>query len=447
MDASLRPLEGIRVFELSIAIAGPICGRTLAHFGADVIKVECRQFPDVIRFLGSGWLPKDRHGLDVWADCGVAANEFMGGKRSVGLNLKSAEGKEAARRLLERCDVFISNYSSPAVKSLGFDYESVRAVRPDIVYASISGFGTIPDTPYYDFVAWGPNQAPLIGLDELTGWGDRAPSGFGVFSYPDFSNALHATIAVLAALEHRDRTGEGEFIELAQMEATAAMLGPWLRDAQRGHAAQRDGHRVPGFAPHGLYPTRGEDRWVAIAVATDEEWRALARVAGKREWIDDRRFATAEARTANAEALDQAIGEWTRTATEEEVAERLQRDGVAAAPVLDNARVAIDPALRARKFWILAEHARYRRDLVSGNPLCLSETPGALLRAAPSFGQDNDFVLREICGYSPDEIAAMVEKQAVQTMASPEVKLDRPYLSWIRHFMPELPWPAPGAKS
>jgi crotonobetainyl-CoA:carnitine CoA-transferase CaiB-like acyl-CoA transferase len=218
---SEKPLDGIRVFELSIAIAGPMCGRYLAHFGAEVVKVESRRHPDVIRLLGPGWLPKDRSGPEVWADCGAMANEFMAGKRSVGVDLKTADGMAIARRLLERSDVFISNYSAPAVRSLGLDYESVRAVRPDVVYASISGFGAVPGTPYYDFVAWGPNQAPLVGLDDLTGWSDRAPSGFSVFSYPDFSNGLHATVAVLAALEHRDRTGEGQMIDLREIDCSA----------------------------------------------------------------------------------------------------------------------------------------------------------------------------------------------------------------------------------
>jgi benzylsuccinate CoA-transferase BbsF subunit len=439
-----RPLEGIRVFELSIAIAGPMCGRALAHFGAEVIKVESRRHPDVIRYLGSGWLAKDRFGPEVWGDCGPAVSEFATGKRCLGLDCKSPEGKRVMRRLLERCDVFISNYSAPAVTALGLDYESVRAIRPDVVYASISGFGTDPTTPYYDFVSWGPNQAPLVGLDDLTGWGDRPPSGFSVTAFPDYSNGAHATVAVLAAILRRDATGEGEFIELAQLEATAATLGPWFGDTQRGRAPRRDGNRVPGAAPHGLYPCRGSDRWVALAIFGDEEWRALCDAAEHPDWAEDPRFATAEARRANQDALDEAIAAWTRAATDEEIAERLQRAGVAAAPALDNARVAVDAQLRSRGFWALAEHARFGADLVTGNPIVLSATPGRQDRAGPSFGEDNDHVLGEVCGYSRAEIDALIEAKVVEPMASPAgVKLDRPYLPWIRHFMPELPWPKP----
>ncbi|MGH7896874.1 MAG: CaiB/BaiF CoA transferase family protein, partial [Candidatus Binatia bacterium] len=411
------------------------------------IKVESRRYPDVIRYLGSGWLAKDRFGPEVWGDCGPAVSEFVTGKRSLGLDLKSPAAKPITKRLLERTDVFISNYSAPAVKALGLDYESVRAVRPDVIYASISGFGCDPATPYYDFVSWGPNQAPIIGLDDLTGWADRAPSGFSATAFPDYSNGAHATVAVLSAILRRDATGEGEFIELAQLEATAATLGPWFTDAQRGRAPRRDGNRVPGAAPHGVYPCRGTDRWVALAVFADEEWRALSAAAEHPEWAEDPRFATADARRANQDTLDEAIAAWTRASTDDAVAERLQRVGVAAAPVLDNARVALDPQLRSRSFWALAEHARFGADLVTGNPIALSGTPGAAGRAGPSFGQDNDYVLGEVCGYSREEIDSFVAARVVEPMASPGVELDRPYLSWIRHFMPELPWPKPRGRS
>lgn len=444
--ANPKPLAGIRVVELSIAIAGPMCGRTLAHFGAEVIKIESRRNPDVIRLLGSGWLSKAELG-DAWGDCGPATNEFMGGKRSVGIDLKTPEGKEIARRLIERSDVFLSNYSSPAVKGLGLDAASVHAIRKDVVYASVSGFGTDPSAPYYDFVAWGPNQAPLVGLDDMTGWPDRPPSGFNVFSYPDFSNSLHATLAILTALEHRDATGEGATIELSQQEATAAMLGPWLVEAQGGKPPKADGNRTPGFAPHGIYPTRAADRWVAIAVATDPEWQALCDVAERPEWRIDARFATADARDAHQEELDEAVASWTKGQTADAVGERLQRAGVAAAAVLDNAEVARDTQLRDREFWMLPEHPRFGRDLVTGCPVKLSRSPGGLDRAGPSVGQDNEHVLTEICGYTRAEIDALVAKNVVQSMALGEIRLERRYWPWVRHLIPELPWPTPGGRS
>jgi benzylsuccinate CoA-transferase BbsF subunit len=446
-DAS-RPLDGIRVFELSTAIAAPICGRTLAHFGAEVVKVESRQHPDVMRLLGPNWVSKQELGAEAWADCGPLLNEFLGGKRSVGVDLKTTEGKEIARRLIRRSDVFLSNYSAPAVKALGFDFASLRAIRPDIVCASVSGFGIDEQAPYYNFLAWGPNQAPLIGLDELTGWADRSPAGFNAFSYPDFSNGLHAAFAVLTALEHRDRTGEGASIDLSQQEATAAILGPWLVQAQQENRPRADGNRAPGFAPHGIYATCARERYVAIAVSSDEEWAALCDVADRPKWRGDPRFQSAEARLAHQDELDSAITDWTTTETDDAIAERLQRAGVPAAAVLDNARVAIDAQLRDRGFWMLPEHARFGRDLVTGCPLKLSRSPGSLDRAGPSFGQDNDYVLGEICGYSQSEIDSLIANQVVQSMSRPgEIRLQRRYWPLMRHFLPELPWPTPGERS
>src|SRR5207245_5430492 len=136
--------------------------------------------------------------------------------------------REAARRLLHHCDIFLSNYSAPAVRSLGLDYESVCSARPDIIYIGMSAFGMTQGTPYYDYIAWGPNQAPLVGLDDLTGWADRPPSAMATLSYPDYSNGLHAVVAALAGLRWRDQTGEGQLVDLSQFEATVGLLGPYF---------------------------------------------------------------------------------------------------------------------------------------------------------------------------------------------------------------------------
>jgi crotonobetainyl-CoA:carnitine CoA-transferase CaiB-like acyl-CoA transferase len=445
MQRAPRPLEGLRVFELSIAIAGPVCGRYLAHFGAEVIKVESARHPDVIRLLGSTWLERNRYGAQTWGDCGWTSSELMTGKRSVGLDLKAPAGLEVAKRLLERSDVFISNYSAPAVAALGLDYESVRAVKPDIVYAAISGFGCDPATPYYDFLSWGPNQGPLAGLDDLTGWPDRPPAGVVTVAYPDFTNGIHAAIAVLAALDHRDRTGAGQMIDLSQQEATVAMLGSALLecDLTHGAAPRRSGNRHPRAAPHGIYPCRGRERWVALSVFNDVEWQALCRVAKRPEWARDPRLRTLEDRLANQHALDELVTAWTRDHFDSEIAEWLQRAGVAAAPVLDAPRVAIDPQLEARGFWILANHRHLGKDLATGNPIHLRRTPGYVERASPALGEDNDHTLGRVCGYSAPEIQRLVDAGAVFPMVA-DVELERPYLRWIRHFLPTLDWPGDG---
>ncbi|MDO8673210.1 MAG: CoA transferase [Dehalococcoidia bacterium] len=435
-----RPLAGIRVFELSIAVAGPQCGRYLAHFGAEVIRVESRRYPDGTR-RGAHWLRQDTYGPGVWGDTNPTVGEGLAGKRSLDIDLKTPKGAEAAKRLIAKCDVFLANFSAPAVKGLGLDYESLRSFKPDIVYALLSGFGAT-SSPYYDYLAWGPNQSPLCGLDDLTGWPDRPPSGIANCAYPDYANAAHMVFAILAALDHRDRTGRGQLIDLSQFEATVSLLGPLLLNHQANYRIiSRLGNRLDWAAPQGVYPCRGEEKWVALTVSTETEWRALCHVFEHAEWIEDPRFRSTRNRLDHHDELDQLLAVWTCQRTSAEIAEHLQRAGVAAAPVMDGMALAADEHLQSRDFWIVADHARFGKDIVTGNPVNLSETPGRVDRAAPAAGEDNEYVLGEICGYSPAEIEAMVAEGAVNPMASPETRLKRPYLRWIRHLMPHLPWP------
>jgi len=437
-----RPLAGIRVFELSIAIAGPTCGRYLAHFGADVIKVESRHNPDPVRVIGSAWVPFDDPSIgDARPDTSPVINEFSAGKRSLGLDLKHPRGKEAAQRLLATCDVFLTNYSGPAVRELGLDYDAVRAVRPDIVYVAMHAFGAITDAPYYDYVAWGPNQAPLTGLDDITGYPGEPPAAIAAFGYPDYSSGIFAVIGTLAALEHRDDTGEGQLVDVSQFDATVSLLGPFLIDHERnGTTPARTGNRLPWSAPEGVYPCRGDDRWVAISADTDEAWRALAGVAGHPEWVDHARFANVEARIANHDALDEAIASWTVGHTADEVAAWLQAAGVAAGPVMDPPAMLADVHVADRGFWLVGEQARVGPDLVTGLPIRLSATPGGIERAGPSLGEDNAAVLGDVCGYSDEAQAALADAGAVFPMAAPDLRLRRPYLAWAPAAFPHLPW-------
>ncbi len=297
-------LDDVSVVELSIAIAAPSCGRALAFHGADVIKLESRTNPDVARLFGSAWAGDvDRA---VYMDTSPYVAEMSANKRSVGLELKRAAGRDAALALLAHSDVFITNYSTPAVRALGFSYDDVVAVNPGIVYVALPGFGSDPDQPYYEFLAWGPNQAPLTGLDALTGYPDQEPAGIATIAPPDYFAGLHALTAVLTGLEHRDRTGEGSFIDIAQFETTVSCLGPFLLDhALSGRTPERSGSRVPWLAPQGCYECLGDDAWVAITVADDHEWSNLATVLG--EAVDDGRFATLAGRLANHDELDGLI--------------------------------------------------------------------------------------------------------------------------------------------
>lgn len=432
----LRPLEGLRAVELGIAIAAPTCGRHLAHFGADVVKIESPTNPDAARLFGAAWALGVEELKGVYNDTGPYVSELSAGKRSVGLNLKHPEAKLAIERLLAQSDVFFTNYSTPAVRSLGLDYEHIAAIKPDIIYVAMPGFGSDPSLPYYEFVAWGPNQAPLVGLDVLTGQPDQEPAGIATISPPDFFSGYHGFIAILAALEHRERTGEGTFVDLSQFEGTVALLGAFLaQQALTGDVQGPIGSRSMWFAPEGVYRCRGNDRWVAISVTSDDEWRALAAVCEHTEWASDTRFATNADRRAHHDEIDALLSDWTAAHTAQEVSAWLQQAGVAAFPVQDNESVAVDPQVRDRGWLISRPSLRFETDVFMGTPMHLSATPGDTSRAGPSAYEHTDEVLTSVCGYEPDEVDVLVKSGAAFRAAAYDKTLHRPYERFIPFFV------------
>jgi benzylsuccinate CoA-transferase BbsF subunit len=361
--------------------------------------------------------------------------EMNADKRSVALDLKSAAGIDAARRLMASCDVFIGNFAARAVAELGLDYESVRQLKPDIVYVQLSGFGTETGAPYYPYVAWGPNQAPLVGIDELTGFPDREPAGIATIAPPDYFSALHAAFAVLAGLEHRDRTGEGVHVDLSQFEATISLLGPFVMNhALTGVSQTRIGNRSLWHAPEGVYPCRGEERWIALSVS-DEHWEALDGFAA-RGWADDSRFASGEARLANADELDEEVATWTVGFDAHDLAARLQEAGIPAHVVATNEDVLHDQHLLERGWYHVRPCARFKRDVYGSNPIRLSKNPGATHRAGPSMGEHTVEVLTEVAGYSDEEAQELLDCGAAFTMNRPDLRVERPYEDWLHVLLP-----------
>ena len=421
-------LDDVSVVELSIAIAAPSCGRALAFHGAFVAKLESRTNPDVARLFGSAWA-RDVDAL-VYMDTSPYLAEMSANKRSVGLDLKHPDGRQAALALLARADVFVTNYSTPAVRSLGLGYEDVAAVNQGIVYVALPGFGSDPDQPYYGFLAWGPNQAPLVGLDALTGYADQEPAGIATIAPPDYFAGLHALAAVLTGLEHRDRTGEGSYVDIAQFETTVSSLGPFLLDhALSGVTPERSGNRLTWLAPQGCYPCLGDDAWVAITVADDEQWAALADVIGSP--AKDPGFGAVAGRLARHDELDGMIAAWTASRTAAEVASLLQRAGIAAYEVLDNIGVLHDPQIRDRNWFQLVPSMRFPDgDIFSGHPIRLAETPGEWWRSGPSMGQDTVDVLTTQAGFPPDQVDALLASGAAFSEAAPEQTLRRPYIDY-----------------
>ncbi|MDG2113136.1 MAG: CoA transferase [Actinomycetota bacterium] len=430
-----RALDGVRVFELGIAIASPSIGRYMAHHGAEVFKVESPTNPDIVRLLGSAWLRDDEERVAAWADSSPYVPEMNADKKSVALNLKEPSAREAALKLVAECDVFIANYAARALVELGLDYEGVSAVRPDIVYVQLPGFGADPSMPYYPFVAWGPNQAPLVGLDALTGHADREPAGIATVAPPDYLSALHGTIAVLVGLEHRDQTGEGAHVVVPQFETTIGMLAPFvMEDALTGDTVSRIGNRSLWYAPEGVYPCIGHERWIAISADSEDAWEILRSMAAPA--LDDDRFSTLEGRMANQDDLDEAVGSWTNGFENTDLAARLQQAGVTAHIVATNEDMLQDEHIKRSGWYQVNPSARFTRDLYSGNPIGLSETPGVSYRGGPSTGEHTVEILTEVAGLSAEEVQSLIDDGAAFTMAEPDLVIDRPYEEWLHVLFP-----------
>lgn len=385
-----RPLDGIRILDFTWVVAGPTATRLLADLGAEVVKIERRD------------------SLDFGDRRGGFTGGLNRGKLGTVVNLTDPRGLDVARRLVATADVVIDNFSARVMRNWGLDYDGLRTIKPDIIAVSMSGFGHTG--PYKDHVSYGPTLQALAGYTLLMRHPGGEPAGFG-FSYSDLVGGFTAALAVLAALWHRRRTGEGQMIDLSQFEAACAMLGPLLlevtangrRILPAGNASQEG-----PAAPHGVYRCRGEDRWCAVAVFDQNEWQRFSDALDNPAWCRDARFATLGDRVRNRAALDALVEEWTRTRTAEEVTERLQGAGVRAGVVADAEDLCLrDPQLRARRYWIDVETPEGNHVRLDGIPYRLERTPARVSGPGPLLGEHTDDVLRRLLGLEAHQIAAL----------------------------------------
>jgi crotonobetainyl-CoA:carnitine CoA-transferase CaiB-like acyl-CoA transferase len=372
-----------------------------------VIKVESRHRPDPTRFARSHFL--SRHS-DAHPDRSGYFNNHNRGKRSLALNLNLPAGREILARLVARSDVVIENFSPRVMAGWGLDYAGLRAIRRDVILVSMSGLGHTG--PWRDYLTYADALAALSGLASQAGFPGRDPVGV-TFGLGDMIAGLHAALGALAALEHREATGEGQHVDLSQVEAVASHTGTSLLEVATGHAPAPRGNRHPAMAPHGAFRCRGDDRWIAIAVTTDDAWRALCAVMERPDLAGDPRLATAPGRKAHEPLIETAVEAWTRGREAHAMMEALQGHGVAAGVVQD-ARdlVEDDPHLRARGYWELAEHPAAGAFLHEGVVARLAGTPGRVWHAAPTLGQHTRAILAGVLGVTDAEITRY-EKEGV----------------------------------
>jgi crotonobetainyl-CoA:carnitine CoA-transferase CaiB-like acyl-CoA transferase len=410
------PLEDVTIIDLTQAWAGTFATSLLGDMGAEIIKIEARNRPDVWRGVMSpeeaALAPQNYLGGDPGPKPYNRSSLFHGvnrNKHSITLNLTMDEGVELFKGLAKRGDMVIENFTPRVMGNLGLGYDTLKEVNPAIIMISMPAYGTTG--PLKDCRGVGGTIEPMSGMSSLIGYSEGPPMNHGAM-YPDPVAGMMAASALLMALHHQRRTGKGQFIDLSQQETSASMLTSALMDySMNGRVGKRRGNRHDHMAPHQNYPCRGEDEWIAIAVASDEEWQCLVQAMGTPAWAEDEKFGTVLARKDNEDELDRNIGEWTIQHDRYELMEWLQSMGVSAGAVNSPRQTVDDPHLQARGFIEDLDYFDAGRFKTPGLAWKMSATPGRIRRTAPTLGQDSEYILGKHLGITAEEYRKLVEKK------------------------------------
>jgi formyl-CoA transferase len=397
-----QALEGIRVIDMTHNQAGPACAQILAFLGADVIKLEEPKVGEVAR----------RNMRDKPDSDSLFFLLFNANKKSLTLNLKSARGKELFRELLKKSDVLLENFGPGALDRLGFGWEALHALNPRLVYASIKGFGTYG--PYSDYKSYEPIAQAMGGAMSITGFPENPPT-FVVPAIGDSGTGMHMAIGILAALQQRHRTGQGQQVEVSMQDAVVNIIRVSLRDHQRfGAPMPRRGNQMGQTVPSTVYPCQGggPNDYAFINASTTPMWLAMAQAMGRPELAEDPRFADEKTRWENRAALNAIVEEWTRARPKHEVMRLLAAAGVPCGAVQDTGEVLADPHLKAREMIVDVDYPTRGTYQTVGCPVKLSDSP-AELRRPPLLGEHTEALLGELCGVDPAELRRLKDDGVV----------------------------------
>ena len=449
------PLENIRVVDLSRVFAMPFAGANLADLGAEVIKIDtCQtQFMETTRTI-TGPFPDNRPG-ELWWEQGGTFQTLNRGKRSLTLDLRSEEAQAILKELVSVSDVVLENFTPRVMARFGLDYASLRAVKPDLIMVSNTGYGH--SGPWSSFGAMASALEPTHGTGAFMGYleddgsGKLRPGGVPNKvgnSYTDFLATWTALVSIMAALLHRAKTGRGTWIDLAMYQAGASFIGEGLLAYSfNGERTRRIGNRHTAMAPHGCYPCLGEDQWVTVAVRDDADWQTLCETIGAPELAADSRYATATQRLARQDELDAVVSDWTRGRTSYQVMDTLQGAGVPAGPVLTAGQALADSHFRSRGFFEKAAHPAEtglgEKEYI-GRGWKFSDSRAGIAGPAPRLGEANGYALREILGLSPQRMTALSQQEIIG--AEPvgggppsQVPLETQVeLGWVAAFAPDF---------
>lgn len=400
-----KALADFRICDFTGQLAGAGATKWLAAFGAEVIRIEdpVRQGRwDIMR--GSVGLPDGRTGINL----GASFNNHNPEKYGITLNLRTERAKEILTEIIKVSDAVTENFAKGVLERWGFGYDRLKEIKPDIIYVSNCGFGHVG--PYSDFKTWGPIVQAMSGLTFTSGLPNKEPAGWG-YSFMDHTGGYYMVMAILLALIHRQRTGEGQWVDLSCTDAALTLHGPALLDwTVNQRPTRRPGqpdsnHSVwPPMAPHGIYPSAGDDAWVAIACRDQNDWEILTKLINE-QWCSDPAFADLESRLTSQDELDTHLADWTRLRTKFDAQTELRDVGVPAAAVLSpEERIDIDPSSGDFGLWPTVEHTEMGSVRVDGHPVHFSKTDWSMKRGGPCLGEHNEEILTGLLGLSTEDV-------------------------------------------
>jgi benzylsuccinate CoA-transferase BbsF subunit len=402
------PLEGIRVLEFCQMWAGPHMSEWLSVMGAEVIKVETNPRIDFMRTVGA---PPGLAGKGP--NVGSAFATLNWGKKSIALNMTHPKAQEIAKRLVKICDIVAENFGGAVLDRWGLSYQELKKIKPEIIVYAGSGYGR--SGPHKERPAYAEIVDAFVGATLSNGYPGEEPAVVGVSPWTDSGQAITSAFGILTALYHRLQTGEGQYIDAAMIEENANFLGEMVMGYTINQIIpERTGNRDPIMAPHGCYPcknTQDEEEWAAIAVADQKQWKSLCKVMGNPAWTKKEEFSDELARWKNQAALDEFLGQWTKTLGAYEAAEKLQKAGIAACVSYSTKQLTHDPHLAQREFFLKTKHAVLGEVNLTSLPFRFSNSPRGNYRTAPLLGEHNSYVFGQLLGLSEAEVRQLTEEK------------------------------------
>ena len=400
--------DGIKVAEFAWVIVGPSTSRYLAEHGATVVKIESHKRLDTLRSTSPF------AGNKPTVDSSMAFGRHNPNKYSVSIDLQHPNGRKLAWKLIRWADIVTESFSPGTMEKWGLGYEDIREAKPDIIYLSSSMQGR--GGPHSGYAGYGMNAVNLCGFTEVSGWQDMKPAApHG--AYTDYISTRFNALALISALDYRSRTGKGQYLEQSQFETSLHFFAPPIMDYQiNDQIMKRDGNRHPEAAPHGVFPCKGDDNWIAIAVMNEDQWRNFCNAMCQPNLIERSEFATLNDRKKNEDELERLIADWTRCFMPEEIELLLQKDGVPSHIIARPRDVYKDIQLKERSYFLPIDHAVMGRQYYeSQSSFILSKTPRRIDRPSPCLGEHNELVFKNFLGMTDDELSEYIVDGSITT--------------------------------